>query len=172
MKAPSRFLPAGLALLLLLPSAAGCRRRPEVTDAQRRQAVLLASEAQFALTLRNWTEAEAKLAQAASLDPEEGEVWLALGRTRLRLGRREDARAAYKAALDAFAAAAERDPKSPEASLRQVEVLALLGRSSEARDLAAKLGRGFPGHRSVRAFLDGGTLDRMLADPRFRELAL
>lgn len=173
MKALARRLPpSGLALLLLTLAAPACRRPPEVTDSQRRQAALLASEAQFALTLRNWTEAEGKLAQAAALDPEDGELWLALGGTRMRLGRREDARTAYKASLEALAAAAEKDPRSPDAALRQVHVLALLGRTSEARDLAGRLGRSFPSHRAVRAFLDGGAVDRMVADPRFKELAL
>lgn len=171
MKPALRLVPALVALLPAL-LAPGCHRAPEVTPTQRRQAALLASEADFALTLRHWAEAEGKLAQATALDPEDGEFWLALGTTRMRLSRREDARAAYKASLAAFAAAAARNPQAPEPVLREIHVLALLGRVSEARTRLGQARSAFPDHRAVRSFAEEQLLDRMLADPGFKELSL
>ena len=47
-----------------------------------------------------------------------------------------------------------------------------LGRTDDARALAEKLARDFPDNRLLRSFVDDKRLDRMLADPAFKELAL
>jgi hypothetical protein len=48
----------------------------------------------------------------------------------------------------------------------------VLGRVGDARALVEKLGRQFPNHPRVRAFVGGKQLDQLLADPKFKEAAL
>lgn len=163
------FLPAAAAALL----AVGCKPRPKpVTSLQRKEAEQAASEAQFALTLHDYTRAEAELAKAAETCPDNGDYWVNLGSVRMHLGQRDGAKAAYRHALGAFEDAAALAPKDAEPVLRQISVLALLGRTDDARALAAKLADRYPDSRNARLFVENKLLDRMLADPVFKEVAL
>jgi len=60
----------------------------------------------------------------------------------------------------------------PQPVLQQVYVLALLGRHDEARRVLAKAQKKFPDNRAVRGFTEGGQYEKMVADPRFKEIAL
>lgn len=157
------------AVLLLL--GAGCGKKSEITSLQRKEAATLLSEAQFALTLRDLKRAEGLLAKATALCPDAGDSWVSLGSVRMKLGQRDAAKTAYKWALTAFEDAAAKNKTDPEPLLQQVTVLALLGRVTDARALADKLPARFPAHRSVRMFVEGKNLDRLLADPKFKEVA-
>src|SRR5690349_6667201 len=96
----------GLAVL----SNVGCKPKPEdITPLQRKEAASLVSEAQFALTLRDYTRAEPLFEKAAKLCPDDGEYWLGLGVTRRRLGNTSGAKAAYEKARDAYRDGFERD---------------------------------------------------------------
>jgi Flp pilus assembly protein TadD len=159
--------------VFVLGGAAGCgKRKTEITSLQRKEAANLISEAQFALTLRDQARAEGLLTKAAETCPDTGEYWLLLGQTRMKLGQKDGARTAYKRALEAFDDEAKAKKTDPQPVLQQITVLALLGRIDDAKASIEKLPARFPGNRSIRSFTDGKVLDRMLADPKFKELAL
>ena len=175
MKFPRRLPTLALAATLLALGLSSCGKAPqkkEISELDRKKAEHLASEAQFAMTLRNWADAEKQFAQAAELDPNVGGYWLSLGSVRKRLGKSGDAKAAYKHALDAFAADAAADKTDAGPWLQQVYVLALLGRQDEARAMIDKTAKQFPNDPVVRGFVEGKQLNRILADPKFKENAL
>src|SRR5690606_902015 len=122
--------------------------------------------------LKDFARAEGLLAKAAELTPDSGELWLRLGMTRMRLGQRDAARKAYQQGFDALRAVAAEQKDNADVRLEQVTALVLLGRRDEAKKLVEKLGRDFAQHRAVRAYVDNHTLDRLLADPQLKELAL
>lgn len=161
-----------LAVAVLLP-AIGCRpRSKDISPLQRKQGAQLVSEAQFAMTLRDYARAEDQLAKAAAACPDNGDYWVSLGSVRVRLGQRDGAKTAYRSALTAFEDAVARNPKDEQSMLRQVSVLALLGRADDARALLAKLRDRFPDSRNIRVFIEQKQLDTLLADPKFREISL
>lgn len=149
----------------------GCARK-QITDVDRKKAAVLVSEAEFAVTVREYPRAEGLLVQATTLCPDDGAYWLSLGSTRMRLGRRDGARTAYKRALDAFADDARQHKSSTAPGLQQVMVLALLGRVEDARAFQAKLLKQYPDDPDVRQFVGEKRLDQMLNDPQYKQLAL
>lgn len=161
------------ATALAVGFGAGCpAKKKEITELQRKEAALRASEAQFSLTMRNWAEAEAALAQAVGLDPDNGSYWISLGSMRMKLGRRAAAKEAYQGALRAFEAQAAKDKADSGPWLQQVYALLLLGRTADARSVLHKAEKQFPNQRNVRIFIEDKQLDRMLADPKFKDNAL
>lgn len=164
------FLLAAGAFLL---GQAGCGvKKKEVTELQRKEASLLASEAQFAMSLRNWGEAEAALAKAVEKTPDNPTFWASLGAMRIKLGKHGEAKSAYENALKALEAEAKEDKTDSEPWLQQVHLLALLGRVDAARAVLEKTAKQFPDHRDVRLFVENKQLDQWLADPKFKEMAL
>ncbi len=159
---------AGLlvAAALLAP---GCRHR-EITKLEREQSASLVSEAQFAMTLRDWARAEGLLAQAAGLCPDSGDTWTNLGMARAHLHNAGGARSAYKSALDAYADALDHDPADGTIVVRRATVLVLLGRADDARSYLAKQAASHPDDARLRAFVDGKAVDRMLADPSLKDV--
>jgi Tfp pilus assembly protein PilF len=154
----------------LLPT--GCAKKKEITPLQRKQAENMVSEAQFALSIREFARAEGLLVQATSLCPDTGAYWVTLGSTRVRMGQRDGARDAYKKALNAFENEADKNKEDAQPALQQVYVMALMGRVDDARALQDKLVKRYPNNREVRAFVDQKGLDRLLADPGFKQLSL
>jgi len=151
----------------------GCKPKPkEITSLQRKEAEQLVSEAQFAITLRDYTKAESELAKAVAICPDTGDYWVSLGTMRLKLRQRDAAKAAYQSGLAAYEASAVLAPKDVQPVLQQITVLAMLGRTDEARALVEKLTARFPDNRDARMFGERKQLDRMLADPDFKEIAL
>jgi tetratricopeptide (TPR) repeat protein len=165
------FLMVAVVALLL---GASCKPRPkEITPSQRREAASLASEAQFALSVRDVARAEAAFAQAVALTPDFGDYWLELGRCRVKLGNRGAAKDAYQAALAAYESDGKRDPAIRAAAfLRQIYVLALLGRVDAARALQAKALQAEPASPLIRDFAEKKQLDDLLASAVFKEAAL
>jgi len=161
----------GLAALL---AGAGCKPKPKpITDLQRKEADHLVAEAGFAMNLRDWARAEGLLAKAVQFTPDTGVYWISLGSMRMRLGNKPGAKIAYEGALKAYADAAKVDTrKEVEPWLKQVQVLALLGRIDDARAMLEKTDKRFPTNRNVRAFVDGKQFDQMIADPIFKQGAL
>jgi tetratricopeptide (TPR) repeat protein len=156
---------------------AGCGKRGggstgKITELQRKEAAHADSEAQFAVTLRQWERAEGLYAKAAQLCPDTGPYWVSLGAMRVRLNRREPAKDAYQKALKAFEAEAEKNKTDVEPWLKQVEVLALLGRMDDGRATLEKAAKRFPNDRAVRSFIENKNFDRMIADPMFKQSAL
>lgn len=158
-----------LLALWLVPS--GCAKK-QITDLDRKKAATLVSEAEFAVTVREYPRAEGLLVQATTLCPDDGSYWLSLGSTRMRMGRRDGARTAYKHALDAFADAAAKDKTDAAAGLQQVMVLALLGRVDDARAFQVKLLKQHPDDSNLRTFVTEKRLDQLLSDPEYKQLAL
>lgn len=167
---------SGACFAAVLLAAIGCgpAKKSQITELQRKEAAHHASEAQFALTLRDYARAEASLAKAVALAPDDGRLWVNLGAARVRLGNRDGAKQAYQGALKAYEADAkdEKFKTDPEPWLRQAYVLALLGRSADAQNVVSKTAENFPGHRAVRRFIEDKELDRLSSDPAFREMAL
>ncbi|MEY4090333.1 MAG: hypothetical protein RJB55_2604, partial [Verrucomicrobiota bacterium] len=142
-------------------------------ELRRKQAEHLLAEADFAVNLREWTRAEGLLLRATEVAPEEAEIWVSLGAARVLRGDKAQARTAYEKALSLYASAASEKSGAPaEPWLRQVHILALLGREKDARVLLEKAGRRLDGNREVKAFTDGRELDRLLADPAFAKVRL
>jgi Flp pilus assembly protein TadD len=160
-------------LVLVLAAALailGCRKR-EITTHDRDEAANMVSEADFAGTVREWSRAEGLYAQAAALCPDSGDTWDSLGVARMRLGDRSGARTAYKSALSAYKAAFEADPTNSQSALRMAYVLVLLGRQDEARSAVDKAYKDHPDDRTLRAFVEDGDLDKLIADPELKDLA-
>lgn len=167
MKLPCVCLAAAVALF----ATAGCARKP-ITKLDRLKAANLVSEAQFAVTVREYPRAESLFQRATALCPDTGEYWISLGSIEMRLRHRSAARDAYRHALRAYEDAADANRASAAPALQQVYVLALLGRVGDARGLLAKLGRRFPRDPDVTDFIQEKRLDVILADPQFKALAL
>lgn len=164
-----------LSSVLVLALGAGCgakKKTKEITDSQRREAALHLSEAQFALSVRDWARAEPLLAKAADLAPDEPGLWLDLGMTRMRLKQRDTAKTAYQEALAAFREAAKKEPANPQWVVQQVTTLVVLGRPDEARALVDKLPGLFPDNVEIKRFVAAKPVDKMLADPKLKELTL
>jgi tetratricopeptide (TPR) repeat protein len=164
----------GLALLMIavLTASPGCgAKRKQVTDRDRKEAAILVSEAQFALTLRDWGRAEGLLIKAVEVAPE-GDFWLTLGSARVRLGNRSGAREAYQAALKAYENDAALNGTTAEPWLKQVYVLAVMGRTDDSRALLAKAAKRFPNDTKVRSLLDPKQFELMVSGPNFKDMAL
>ena len=163
-----------LAAASALLSGAGCGKGdPKDAELRRKQAEHLLAEAHFAVNLREWTRAEGLLLKAAEVAPDEAEIWVSLGAARVLRGDKAQARTAYEKALSLYAGTASEKSGAPaEPWLRQVHILALLGREKDARVLLEKAGRRLDGNREVKAFTDGRELDRLLADPAFAKVRL
>ena len=157
----------GLGLVL----AFGCAPQKPITDRDRTEAAHLASEAQFALSIREWARAEGLLEKAIQVAPL-GDHWLSLGATRMRLNNRAGAKDAYQAALKAFANDSARHTTSPEPWVKQIYVLALLGRRDDSRDMAVKAAKLFPLDGTIRAFTEPKEFEKMLSSQSFKDMAL
>ncbi len=165
----------GLLALGLALGAMGCgAKKKEITELQRKEADFLVADANFAMNMRDWARAESGLTKATGLVPDNGVYWTSLGSMRVRLGNKSGAKQAYLGALKAYenAAAADKTKADVEPWLKQVYVLALLGRVEEGRALLGKIGGRFPGNRNVRVFIEGKQFDTMIADPLFKQAAL
>jgi Flp pilus assembly protein TadD len=148
---------------------AGCRAK-QPTQLERDEAANDASDADFAVTIKDWGRAEGQYAKAAELCPDEGDVWMNLGITRMRLHRPDDARTAYKSALRAYKQDIKLNPGNSATVLREAYVLTVLGRPEEARKVVADAHDRDPTDSRIQGFIDANGEDKMLADPAVREI--
>jgi tetratricopeptide (TPR) repeat protein len=162
---------AALTVIVAAGLLGGCAKK-EITPLQRKQAATLVSEASFAVTVRDLPRAESLLAQATALCPDSPEYWVNLGTVRRRMDNRAGAKTALEEGLKASRDAYKRDDKEPAPLLQQVYILAMLGRVDDARSTLEKAQKKHPDDRAVRMFVENKQLDRMLADPGFKELSL
>lgn len=168
-----RALSLALLALAALAFGAGCKPRgKKITDLQRKEALHLDSEAQFAVTMRQWDRAEGLYLKATQLCPDTGSYWMSLGAMELRLSKRDAAKQAYQSALKAFEYEYSLDKTDVQPWLKQVEVLALLGRVDDARAMLEKIAKQYPNERAIRTYIENKGFDRMLADPTFKQNAL
>lgn len=151
----------------------GCKPKAKnIPPVQRKEAATLVSEAQFAMTIRDFARAEPLLDKAAKLCPDVGDYWLNLGVVRRRLDDKSGAKSAFESALHAFQDAYKIDAKQSDALLKQIYVLALLGRPDEARRTLEKARKNAPEDPAIRTFAERNELDQLLQDPSFKEVAL
>lgn len=168
-----QLVPFLLVVVALALGSGGCgAKKSQVSERQRKEAAYHASEADFALNLRDWARAEGMLTKAVQANPEVGAYWLTLGTTRVRLNNRSGAKEAYQRALKAFEQEAREDAKNAELWLRQAQVLALLGRIDDGRALLQKALKQFPNDGSLRAFVEAKEFDAWIAQPDFKQIAL
>ncbi|MEI7552395.1 MAG: hypothetical protein WCL24_08680 [Verrucomicrobiota bacterium] len=167
---PPRRCRARLLLGLLVLGLAGCGPR-EVTPLQRKQGASLASEAGFAVSIRDYPRAEGLYAQAVAACPDTADYWLSLGTVRRKRNDRAGARTAYEQALTAARAHDRRDGADDQALLPAFYALVLLDRADDARALLAQARREHPNNRMLRNLADQDEIGRLVADPGFRELA-
>jgi tetratricopeptide (TPR) repeat protein len=173
LNAPMNFVPKGriaigMAVLVL---TAGCGPKRVLTEHDRREAAHLVSEAQFAMSVREWPRAEGLLAKAVKIDPE-GDTLLTLGAARVRQGNRAGAKEAYQAALKAYENDAARFATRSDPWLKRAYVLALLGRRDDARTVIEKASRQFPNDSKVRVLMDPKEFERMITAQNFKDMAL
>jgi Flp pilus assembly protein TadD len=166
-----QLIPVVLGFILLLGGGCG-RRTKEITSLQRKEAATLASEAEFAVSVRDFPRAEKLLTRVVDLCPDNGDFWIWLGSLRMRSGDRQGAKSAYESGRAAFEDAAKLNPKDSKLVANQIRVLALLGRIPEARKLIEKMQKQYPADRSVQAFVESREFDEMVAAPGFKEIAL
>jgi tetratricopeptide (TPR) repeat protein len=158
---------------LLLAAAltlSGCHRK-EITKLERDQAADMVSEAEFAVTLKEWSRAEGLYANAVKLCPDVGDTWVNLGIVRMRQNDRGGARSAYKSALSAYKDEVALDPTHTMAVLHRAYVLVILGREDEARSVIEKAREGNPDDRTLRSFVENRGMEKMLADPGLKSLS-
>jgi tetratricopeptide (TPR) repeat protein len=162
---------ARLALVLAAALAlAGCRHR-EITSLERKEAANVVSEAEFAVTLKDWKRAEGLYARAAELCPDAGDVMVSLGIVRMHLGDRAGARTAYKSALSAYEADYDLNPVNTQDVLRRAYVLVILGRADEARSAVDKARARHPEDRRLRSFAENHGVDGYIAAPGLKDVS-
>jgi tetratricopeptide (TPR) repeat protein len=167
-----KFTPLVIAVAALM-LAGGCKPKPmDIPAIQRKEAANLASEAQFAATLRDFARAEPLFEKAAKMCPDEGDYWINLGIVRRRQDNKSGAKDAYEKGRSAFSDAAAIHDQDSEPVLQEIYALALLGRADDARKVLAKAQKRLPDDRALKAFAESNQLDRMLEDPGFKEIAL
>lgn len=164
----NRFLTI-VVVLLLLGFTAGCG--PKITPHQRKEAANLASEAQFASTMRDWARAEELMTKATKLCPDNGDYWLNLGSVRRRLDNLKGARSAYESAVKAFDATYKLDPRNPQPLMQQIYIYSLLGQSKDALKVLKRAHEDHADKSGVLSFTEE-TIERLRQDPSFKELAL
>lgn len=153
--------------------AVGCSRKPkEIPSAVLNEAAQNASEAEFALQVREYARAESLLAHAVELNPGEAAYWVQLGGARKKLGNTSGARKAYERARDLFDQAYRKNKDNPALAFAELHTLVLLGKPDDARKLLNELQKARPDDIQVKAFVEQRMLDQLLASPAVKELAL
>jgi tetratricopeptide (TPR) repeat protein len=155
-------------VLAVCAALSGCGRTA-ITDHQREEAANMVSEADFAVTVREWSRAEGLYKSAVAECPDTGDTWVSLAVARMHLNDHSGAKSAYKSALKAYKAAFEGDPTNSEPVLREAYVLVLLGRSDEARSAVSRAYKDHPDDRALRSFAEGD-LDKLISDPGLKDL--
>ncbi|MEO7598164.1 MAG: tetratricopeptide repeat protein [Opitutus sp.] len=162
-----------LLLSLTLLATSACKpRAKDIAPLQRKEAASLASEAQFAVVMRDHARAEPLFEKAAKLCPDTGEYWLGLGVARRRQNNTSGAKAAYEKARSAYHDAYAIDPTQTEALMQELYVLCLLGRKDDAQKIFDQAFRKHPTDTRLRSFSESKQLDRLLADTSFKDLAV
>jgi tetratricopeptide (TPR) repeat protein len=159
---------AGTCVAALL--LAGCSKK-EPDPAVAAEARMLASEAQFAMQIREFKRAEELMQRAIDLRDEQPEYWVTLGMARRRQDNTSGARKAYEKALSMHTSR-YKDEKNPEELAQQAFVLALLGRTDEALKLLEKGVKDHPDSAALKKMADPRGLPRTFQNADFKALAI
>ena len=173
----SRLVTTFLASLLAL-TLAGCGGKPkdnsaagqpkEVSKAVAAEAETNASDAVFAMQIRDFARAEKGWKRALDLRPDIPEWWESYGTVQKRLGKTGDARSAYKRALGLWEQRYE-TTSDPQFGLHQIFSLVLLDRVDEARRLSERLAKKHPTDPLIKNFTERRGMEQLLADPDMRQ---
>lgn len=158
-----------LSAVALLGTA--CSKK-EISALDRKEAANFASEADFALQIKEHARAEDLLAKATALAPDAPEYWLGLGGVRAKLGKKNEARKAYEETLAIYKGLYKKDAGDGELLIQQAYVLALLNRADDARATLEKAVKSHPTNSKIKGFITNKALEKMLADPAFKEMAI
>lgn len=164
-------------LLILLSCAVvlfvtGCSKKPkEVPAAVKAEAASLASEAQFAMQIREYGRAEELFQRALKLRDDVPEFWVSLGMARRKQDNVDGARKAYKEALALHTDLYKADHQ-PEQLAQQAFVLALLGKTDDAIKLLDKGLKDHPDSAVMKKMADPRGLPRTFKTDEFKALAL
>jgi tetratricopeptide (TPR) repeat protein len=157
-------------LLAAVLALSGCHRKA-ITKLERDEAANLVSEAEFAVTLKEWPRAEDLYSKAVKLSPDAGDTWVNLGIVRMRQDDHSGARTAFKSAISAFKDEFAGDPTHTQAVIHCAYVLVILGRTDEARSFVDKARASYPDDRLLRSFVESKSVDRMMSDPGLKSLS-
>ena len=161
-----------LLVCAVLALGAGCsKKNKEVTAAIKAESAMLASEAQFAMQIREFDRAEELLQRALKLRDDMPEYWVTLGMARRKQDNKEGARKAYKVALGLHTDRYQADHQ-PEELAQQAFVLALLGREDEALARLAQGLKDHPNNPVMQKMADPRSLPHTFKTAEFKALAL
>ncbi|MFA6962377.1 MAG: tetratricopeptide repeat protein [Opitutaceae bacterium] len=161
-----------LLVCVIVLVSTGCSKKPkEVSKVDIAQAASLASEAQFAMQIREYSRAEELIQQALKLRNDMPEYWVSLGMARRKQDDTSGARKAYEKALELHTALYKKD-HAPEQLSQQAFVLALLGRTDEAVKLLQKGLKDHPDSPVMQKMADPRGLPRTFQTPEFKALAI
>lgn len=140
----------------------------EVSRAVAAEAETNASDAVFAMQVRDLQRAEKGWTRALELRPDIPEWWESCGTVQRRLGKTGDARSSYKRALAIWEMRYEAT-SDPQFGLHRIFTLVLLDRVDEARRLSEKLGKLHPKEPLIRNFVDNRGMEQLLSDPDMKQ---
>jgi tetratricopeptide (TPR) repeat protein len=151
---------------------AGCSREPkEVSDGVKAEAATLMSEAQFAMSIREYARAEELIQKALQLREDVPEYWVSLGMVRCKQDKKSSARPAYEKALKLHTARFKKDNK-PEELAQQAFVLGLLGKTDDALKVLADGLKQFPESATMKKMADPRGLPRTFKSEDFKSLMI
>lgn len=163
-------LAAGICVFAL--AAGGCSKQPqEVPKAVAAEAALLAEEAKFAMSIREYARAQELLQRALKLHPDKPEYWVTLGMTQRKQDNLRDARQSYEKALGMHKDRYKKDAR-PEELAQQAFVLALLGKTDEALKLLTQAVKDHPDSPELKRQAAPRGLPRTFQTAEFKALAL
>lgn len=165
-----RFSALFAAVFLLV--AAGCSKAPkEVSDSVKAEAATLISEAQFAMSIREFSRAEELIQKAIKLREDVPEYWVTLGMVRRKQDNKSGARSAYEEALDLHTDRYNAE-KKPEELAQRAFVMGLLGKTDEALKLLEAGMKEYPDSPVMKKMADPRGLPATFKRAEFKELAL
>jgi len=165
--------------MVLAGLTAGCGKKSEVALAdaakpkQVSRAVMaeadsLASDAAFAIQLKDYPRAADSLTKALKLRVDIPEWWLDFAVMEKRLGKPGEAKSAYKKALAIHESRYEITKNSAHL-MPQLYLLLLLNREKDARSLLENSLRRHPTDAKMKEFVETKGLDKLIQDPYIRE---
>ena len=161
-----------LLVFTVVALGAGCsKKNKEVSAAIKAEAAMLASEAQFAMQIREFSRAEELMQRSLKLRDDMPEYWVTLGMARRKQDNTDGARKAYKTAL-ALHVDRYKEGQQPEELAQQVFVLALLGHGDEAIALLNQGLKDHPNNPAMQKMADPRGLPRTFKTEEFKALKL
>jgi tetratricopeptide (TPR) repeat protein len=161
-----------LLVCVVVALGVGCsKKNREVPAAIKSEAAMLASEAQFAMQIREFSRAEELMQRSLKLREDMPEYWVTLGMARRKQDNKEGARNAYKTALKLHTER-YKDGHQPEELAQQSFVLALLGRADEALALLNQGLKDHPNNSVMQKMADPRGLPRTFKTEAFKGFAL